>query len=301
MRLRWLVLSTLVLSTGCETTYNDKTFRKKAEESYREVNPGWMIEKRAPEGTIFIRGDQVDILPVPEMFAAYQASKQDGSDWFEAWKTTQLAEAEARKRTLDQAKAEVIPIIKSGSWIKVQDLGAIGPARIRDQIRPWRKELTTEVYVVLGVPEEKRGYRFASIEEMGTAKEGAEVWLERATENLLKLVGTSTAGGASMERADGQLLVLDMPNTDGVSSLILIPQFRDKVLRLFNQPFLGAAVPNRNVLIFFDPDQFTAMKPVRARAHQLYDTQNHPAFRGLLRFDKNSISILESANPKPHR
>ena len=297
MRLCLLATTALLVLAGCETTYNEKTFRKKAEESYREVHPGWMIEKRGPEGTIFIRGDQIDTLPVADMFAEYKASKQDGGDWFDAWMVTQRAEAEARKRTLEQSKDVVIPIIKSGSWITVQDLGAIGPARIRDQIRPWRKEITKGLFLVLGVPEERRGFRFASIKEMNEAKEGADAWVDRATANLLRTVGTSTAGSAGIERQGGGLLVLDMPNTDGVSSLILDPRFRAKMLQIFDQPYLGAAVPNRNVLIFFDPSEFTAMKPVRARTHQLYDTQNHPGFRGLLRIDKDSISVLEGPNP----
>ncbi len=290
-------LSFILFVVGCETTYSDKTFRKKAEETYREVNAGWMIVRRTDEGTIFVRGDQLDTLPVAEMFKTYQASKQDGGDWFDAWAERQRALVQSRKRTVEQVKDRLIPIIKSASWVRVQDLGAIGPARMRDQIRPWRKEVTEGLFVVLGVPEEKRGYRFASIEEMKTIKGGADSWLAQAKENLLKIVTTSTAGSASMEGNDGHLLVLDMPNTDGVSSLILDARFRAKMLRLFDQPILGVAVPNRNVLIFFDPETFTAMKPVRARTHELYDTQNHPGFRGLLRIDKDSISVLEGPNP----
>jgi hypothetical protein len=292
-----LGVSFIVFAVGCETTYSDKTFRKQAEESYREVNAGWMIVRRTDEGTIFVRGDQLDTLPVAKMFKAYKASKQDGSDWFDAWTERQRALVQSRKRTIKQVKDKIIPIIKSASWVRVQDLGAIGPARMRDQIRPWRKEVTGGLYVVLGIPEEKRGYRFASIEEMKGAKDGGESWLAQANKNVLKLITTSTAGAASMEGNDGRLLVLDMPNTDGVSSLILDARFRAKILRFFDQPTLGVAIPNRNVLIFFDPETFTAMKPVRARTHELYDTQNHPGFRGLLRIDKDSISVLEGPNP----
>lgn len=294
------ILTALVaaaLISACETSYNENTFRKRAEEAYREVNPGWTIEKRTEEETIMIRGDQIDHLPVAEMFADYKASGKDGGDWFDAWMADKRAEAEARRRTVEQAKDDIVPIIKSGSWVKVQDLGAIGPARMRDQIRPWRKKIATDVYVVLGVPEEKLGYRLASIEEMEKLAE-EDAWLERATKNLVRIVGTSTAGGASIDSNEGRLMVLDMPNTDGVSGLILDRGFRKKMLQMFEQPYLGAAAPVRNVLILFDPETWTATKPVRARTHQLYDTQNHPGFRGLLRIDEEGVSVIEPANPK---
>ena len=154
---------------GCETKHDEKSFRKAAEEAYREVNAGWMIEKRTPAETIFVRGDQLDRLPVADLFKAYQDSKQSGGDFFDAWKAEQTKLIEARRRTVEQAKDEIIPILKSGSWVKVQDLGAIGPARMRDQIRPWRKEVATDLYVVLGVPEAKLGYRLASVEEITNA------------------------------------------------------------------------------------------------------------------------------------
>lgn len=291
-------LALLLFVTACETTYDEGTFRKRAEEAYREVHPGWTIVKREADSTILVRGDQLDRLPVAEMFADYKASKKDGGDWFDAWIEVQTAEAAARRRTLDQAKDVVIPIIKSGSWVKVQDLGAIGPARMRDKIRPWRKKIATDLFVVLGVPEEKLGYRLASIEELQSSKTEADAWLEQATENLVRIVGTSTKGGASLDSGEGRLMVLDMPNTDGISGLLLDHDFRKKMLQMFEQPYLGAAIPVRNVLILFDPEGFTATKPVRARAHQLYDTQNHPGFRGLLRFDAEGVSVLEAANPK---
>lgn len=284
---------------GCETKHDEKSFRKAAEEAYREVNAGWMIEKRTPAETIFVRGDQLDRLPVADLFKAYQDSKQSGGDFFDAWKAEQTKLIEARRRTVEQAKDEIIPILKSGSWVKVQDLGAIGPARMRDQIRPWRKEVATDLYVVLGVPEAKLGYRLASVEEMNAVEGGQDAWLDRAVKNLVRIVGTSTSGGAALENAQGGLRVLDMPNTDGVSGLILDRGFRVKILEMFNQPSLGVAAPNRNVLIFFEAEDFTTTKPVRARTHQLYDTQNHPAFRGLLKIEKDAVSVMEAANPKP--
>jgi hypothetical protein len=286
------------LTLGCETKHDEKSFRKAAEEAYREVNAGWMIDKRTATETIFVRGDQLDRLPVAELFKAYQASQKSGGDFFDAWKAEETKRAEARRRTVEQAKDEVIPILKSGSWVKVQDLGAIGPARMRDQIRPWRKEVATDLYVVLGVPEAKLGYRLASVEEMAAVEGGDAAWLERAVKNLVRLVGTSTSGGASLEDAQGRLRVLDMPNTDGVAALILDPGFRAKMLELFDQPSLGAAAPNRNVLILFDGEDFTTTKPVRARTHQLYDSQNHPAFRGLLKIEKDAVSVMEAANPQ---
>ena len=284
-------------AVGCETKYDEKSFRKAAEEAYREVHAGWMIEKRGLMETVFVRGDQVDRLEVGELFAAYKASGKTGGDFFDAWKAEQAKLLEARRRTLEQAEAEVIPILKSGAWVKVQDLGAIGPARMRDQIRPWRKEVATDLYVVLGIPEDRLGYRLASVQEMSGAEGGADAWLDRAVKNLVRIVGTSTAGGASLESAQGRLRVLDMPNTDGVSGLILDRDFRKKILQLFDQPSLGVAAPTRNVLIFFDGEDFTTTAPVRARTHQLYESQNHPAFRGLLKIEAEAVSVMEAANP----
>jgi hypothetical protein len=70
------------------------------------------------------------------------------------------------------------------------------------------------------------------------------------------------------------------------------------MLAQFNLTELGAAVPIRNVLVVFDPTSFVTTKPIRARTHQLYDTQNHPGFRGLLRFDENGVGVLEPGSPK---
>lgn len=263
-----------------------------------QVNAGWTIVRREAAHTVFVRGDQVDRLPVDAMFVDYRSSRRGASDYFEDWVAEEQRKAAARKRTLEQAKDDVIPIIKSGSWVRIQDLGAIGPGRIQDRIRPWRHEIADDVFVVLGIREAKLGYRFASIAEVRPAGEGKNRWLSRAIENLATLIGRSTEGAAEMKRVDGTLLVVDMPKKDGVAGLILDPTFRSQALGRFGLGAVGAAAPNRNVLILFDPDAFTVRKPVRARAHQLYDTQNHPGFRGLFRLEANAIGILEPANPK---
>ena len=287
-----------VLVVACEGELTEKRFRRRAEQAYMEVNAGWTIVRRDPSHTVFVRGDQIDRLPVGEMFAEYQSSRQGASDYFGAWIAEEERKAVARKRTLEQAKAEIIPIVKSGTWVRIQDLGAIGPKRIQDRIRPWRHEIADDVFVVLGIPEAKVGYRFASIEEVRNAQGGKDAWLSRAIENLATVVGRSAEGGTEMRRDDGTLLVIDMPKNDGVAGLILDRAFRIDVLGRFGLDAVGAAAPNRNVLILFDPDAFTARKPVRARAHQLYDTQNHPGFRGLFRLEADAIGILEPANPK---
>ena len=105
-----------------------------AEEAYREVHPGWTIVKRAEGETIMVRGDQVDTLPVAEMYADYKASKKDGGDWFEAWMATQRAEAEARKRTLEQAKDLVIATLLGYTLARrtVPPLLRVGAASIND-------------------------------------------------------------------------------------------------------------------------------------------------------------------------
>jgi hypothetical protein len=292
-----LALLSLSALLGCEGRLDENRFRRRAEKAYIEVHAGWTIIKRDIGETTFVRGDQIDTLDVKALFSEYQASKQSASDFFDAWMANQRKLAEERRRTLEEAKEEVIPIIKSGSWINVQDLGAIGPERMRDQIRPWRKKIADDVFVVLGVPEEKLGYRFASIEEVTDSKDGEMAWLDKAIANIVQKAGTST-GAESMTGNDGRLLAIDFANIDGVSALILDPRFRQSMLAKFNLVELGAAVPIRNVLIVFDPKDFITLKPIAARAHKLYDTQNHPGFRGLLRFDRDFITVLQPAKPK---
>lgn len=294
MRRSAIVLVAFAL-VACEAKLDKERFRRRAEQAYIEVNPGWTIIKRAVDETVFVRGDQIDRLDITSMFDAYEASKKKGSEYFEGWMKERQAEAEARRRTLEQAEKDVIPIIKSEKWIRVQDLGAIASERIRDQIRPWRKQVATDVFAVLGVPEEKLGYRFASIEEVASSKKSDDEWMAIAIDNARQLVGTAT--GTEM-RSDDRLRVVDMKNVDGVSALVLDPKFRRQMLEDFQLSELGAAVPIRNVLIVFDPSDFTTIKPIRARARQLYDSQNHPGFRGLLRFDKDVITILDSGEDK---
>ncbi|MEQ8272212.1 MAG: hypothetical protein RMA76_23150 [Deltaproteobacteria bacterium] len=293
--MRWLLLLLVALSFACEGKLDKERFRRRAEKAYIEVNSGWTIIKRDLHETIFVRGDQVDTLDVQTMFEDYEKSGQKGSDYFEAWMAERKAEAEARRRTLEQAKSEVIPIIKSEKWIRVQDLGAIGPERIRDQIRPWRQEVAPDVFAVLGIPEEKLGYRFASIEEVKASKVSDDAWMKIGMENVRRIVGEPT--GQEM-RMEDKLKVFDLKNVDGVSALLLDPRFRANMLEKFSLSELGAAVPIRNVLIVFDPADFTTIKPIRARARQLYDSQNHPGFRGLLRFDKNVVTVLDSGEDK---
>jgi hypothetical protein len=291
-----LMVAVVVLA-ACDTPLTPDLFQRQAERVYAEVNPGFGVARRDGAKSVMVRGDQVYILDTKAMFDEYKTSKRSASDWFDEYKTRLDREAKARRRSLDQAKEEVIPILKSGVWIRVQDLGAIGPRSVQDQIRPWRKELAEDVYILLGVPEELLGYRYVSIHELETSQTNADEWLTRAISNLTKKVSTAT-GSSELRRDDGHLLVLDLPNTDGVSALILDPAFRKQMLKTFAIASVGASVPNRDVLILFDPEEFVAVKPIRARTHALYDERNHPGFRGLLRFDAEKITILEPARPQ---
>jgi hypothetical protein len=291
-----LACSLLLAASACSRPLNSADFRREAERAYAEAHPGWTVGHRSDMSTTFVRGDQIDTLDIGGMFAAYQKSGVSGSAFFEKWVGEQEMEAKARRRTLEQAKSDVIPVIKSGSWIRVQDLGAIGPRELHDRIRPWRKDVATDVYMLLGIPEEKLGLRFTSVEEVKDSKENVDAWLDRAVQNLRARVATST--GSEIRGTNNRLLVYDLSGNDNISALILDPSFRQKMLEKFGRDELGAAAPIRNVLIVFDHNELTAVKPVRARAHQLYDTQNHPAFRGLLKFDRSSISIFEPAKPE---
>lgn len=294
-------MALLLALAGCETKYDERSFRRAAEEAYSDVHPGWTIYRREDAETIYVRGDQLDRLPVDELFVRYEESGQGGRAFFRAWKEEQRAEIEARRRTLDQSRRHVIPIVRSGSWVRVQDLAAIGPERIQKDIRPWRQEVTEDVFVVLGIPEEKLGFRFASIREVETATTTVEGgWLAQAVRNLEARVGVEHEG-VEVRSDDGKLLAVDLPNLEGISGLILSEAFRRSVLKRFNKPAVGAAVPIRNVLLLFDQDEFTAKKPVRARAHELYDTQNHPGFRGLLLIEADGVSLLEPGQRKAPR
>lgn len=302
MHRRALYLALGLFLAACKTDYDEVGFRKAIERAYAEAHPGWTIFKRKGPSTWFHRGDQLDELAVSDLFAEYRASGVSGTDFISDWVKEERAKDNARRRTLKEAVDEVIPILKSEKWVQYQDLGAIGPKRRLPEIRPWRVLLTQGVYIVLGVPEEKLGYRFASIAEVEGSSLDAEAWVKKATENLVRRVRAEALekdgsyDGVSVE-VRGTLKAFDLANVDGVSALILDPSFRKEMLEKFGRDELGAAVPIRKVLIIFEPDDFIAVKPARNRAHQLYDTQNHPGFRGLLKFDEAGIGILEPGDP----
>ncbi|MFO0726852.1 MAG: hypothetical protein U1E65_23910 [Myxococcota bacterium] len=295
--LRPLALLPLCLLLGCESALTADRFQQQAERVYAEANPGFGVGRREHDKSIMFRGDQVYVLKTGPLFQEYVASKKSASAWFDAYKEKLVQEVKARKKTLDQAKEELIPILKSGAWVRVQDAGAIGPREIQDQIRPWRKQVTDDVFVLLGVPEQLLGYRYANIAEVASSSTAAEVWMSRAIQNLVAKVGTAT-GGATLDKPDGKPMVFDLPNEDGIAGLILDPGFRQKMLRKFDAVSLGAAIPNRDVLIVFEAEDFVTIKPIRARTHQLHDERNHPGFRGLLRFDADKITVLEPAHPE---
>ncbi|MEO1337282.1 MAG: hypothetical protein AAFV29_16690 [Myxococcota bacterium] len=282
---------------ACEGTLDERGFTRRAERAYIEVHPGWTIVRRHEGQTTFVRGDQSDALNVAELFQRYQQSGQSPSAFFAQWTAAQRALAQKRRRSLAAAKDDVIPILKGGAWIRVQDLGAIGPARVRDKIRPWRQSVASDLFVVLGIPEERLGYRIVSIEEIEQSSTAPQAWVDTAVDNLVRKMGDIEGRDVASPKDDTKLLAFDLDNVDGVSGLLLSPPFRRRMLQKFNLSELGAAVPIRNVLIVFDPANFVTTKPIRARTHELYDTQNHPGFRGLLRFDKDVVSILEPANP----
>lgn len=282
---------------GCSRPLTPDQLQVRVERVFGEVNPGFGVASREGHKSVMVRGDQLHVIKTSPLFDAYKASGQSADDWLDGWRAQLETEAKARRRTLDQSKDTLRPIIKSGSWVRMQDLGAIGPKAVQDKIRPWRKPLAPDLFVVLGVPEEMLGNRYASVEEVASSTTTAEVWLTRATANLVRQVGTAT-GGVELRRADGRLMVFDMPNEDGVAGLILDPGFRKQMLAKFDLVVLGAAIPNRDVLILFDAEDFVTTKPIAARAHVLHDERNHPGFRGLLRFDETSISILEVAYPE---
>lgn len=285
----------LVVAAACQQELDERGFRRKAEAVWSEVHPGWTVFRREPEVTVYVRGDQLDRLEVTELFSKYQKAP-DG--FFDTWRSELQAEVEARHQTLQEARDRVVPVVKGEAWIHARDLGAIGPERIRDQIRPWRTEVADGVYAVLGVPEEKLGYRYASLAEVKS--EDDTDWFQQAIGNLERQMA-DLAEGVTLRDDDGQLMALDLPNRDGVSALILSKSFREDILKRFNKPWVGAAAPIRNVLILFDAERPTVIKPVRARAHELYDRQNHPGFRGLLRLEPDGIEVLEPPRPSATR
>ncbi|MBI4821943.1 MAG: hypothetical protein HY791_37140 [Deltaproteobacteria bacterium] len=297
MRTRGALTLLFLVASGCQPPLDANLFQKRAEKIFVDVNPGFGIARREGMKTTFVRGDQVFALDAGPAFAEYQAKKQPASDFFEAWQRRLEDEAKGRKRSLEQAAADIVPIIKSGKWINVQDLGAIGPKSLQDQIRPWRKKVAEDVFVLMGVPEPLLGYRYVSLHEINESKKPDSEWLDRSIANLAARIGTST--GAELRADDGRLLVIDYAGTEGAAALILDKGFRSRVLAAFNKTEVGAAIPNRDVLVLFDHEDFVAVKPVRARAHQMYQERNHPAFRGLLRISADGLAIFEAADASP--
>ena len=299
-----MAVAALLALAACSSDYDADRFRKAVEQAYAEAHPGWTILRKKAGTTYFHRGDQIDALDVDALFAEYEASGQSGSAFVRAWTERSRAAYEALRRTLDEAREDVLPLLKSAKWIRYQDLGAIGPARRLPELRPFRHEVTEGLFVVLGIPEDRLGIRVASMAEVERSGEAGEVWVERATRNLAAAVEDEVLDEDGAYRGvgvdvKGRLKAFDLVNARGVSGLLLDPAFRAAMLDRFAMEELGAAVPIRDVLIVFDPDDFVAVKPARNRAHQLYDTQNHPGFRGLLKFDAERIGVLEP--PRPER
>ena len=283
-------------SVACESELDPKMFQRRAEKIFTEVNPGFGIVKRKQMTTIFVRGDQFYYLELAAEYVQYEAEGRKTSAFLDKFRARLQKEADGRKQTLASAESKILPFIKSGSWVDAQDLGAIGSARVRDKIRPWRKKVAEDVYVLLGIPEELLGYRYASIEEMKESKKDAEVWLETGVRNLVQSVKTSTP--TPLESSEGKLMVLDYSAVEHVGAFFLDRQTRKDWLERFDLTELGVSVPNRDVLIIFDPSDFVTVKPIRFRTHQLYDNRNHPGFRGLIRIDEDTISMMEPAYPK---
>jgi hypothetical protein len=281
---------------ACESELDQQMFQRRAEKIFTEVNPGFGIIKRRKTSTVFVRGDQFYELQIASAYMEYEAGGKKTSAFLDSFRNQLAEEASKRKQTLDSASKELIPFIKSGSWINAQDLGAIGPKKIRRKVRPWRKKIAEDVYVLIGIPEELLGYRYASMEEVEESKTEAKVWLQQSITNLVKDVGTSTA--TILRSSTGNLMVLDFSAVDNVAALILDPASRLKWLKRFDLTELGVSIANRDVLIVFDPADFVTIKPIRARTYELYDNRNHPGFRGLLRIDRDTISMMEPAYPK---
>lgn len=293
---RWGVWLLLGLLSGCQQPYSEERFQKEIEKAYVAADPGWGVYRRKGRLSSFVRGDQLDTVDTEALYKAYQASKQSGSDFVAAWQAEQAAAAKARHQSLETAKDRLILTFKSKNWVTAQDLGAIGPKSDRAKLRPWRKEIASGFYAVIGVPEAKRGYRYASMAEMA-ADPGEEAWMAAAIANAKRRV--QNAEPDALRDKNQKLLVLDFPNEDGVGALILDPAFRRDMLGRFEASAIGAAVPLREVLILFPSEDPLTQRPIRARTHQLFDTQNHAGFRGLLRLEQDSLSILEAPYPEP--
>jgi hypothetical protein len=284
-------------AASCESDLDPSAFQRKVEQTFVEANPGFGVLRRDKDKSTFARGDQTYSLDVSALYGEYKASKKGGGAFLSSYGERLSADAKERRRSLEQAREDVIPIVKSGAWIRVQDVGAIGPPSTQEQLRPWRKELGPDLFVILGVPEKLLGYRYVSIHEVKSATVTEQIWLDRATANLARRSKDVLDKAVDVHGSDKRLLVSEIDGQEGVSALVLDRAFRQKLLNRFNKDELGAALPTRDVLMVFDSSDFVATKPARSRAHQLFDTQNHAGFRGLIRFDKDLIAILESGKP----
>ena len=295
---RFFACCALAAVGGCSTEYDEVSFRKAIEGAYVEAHPGWTVSRTTDVHTVFNNDDQTDVLEVARLYAEYRASGFSGRAFIQNWLLAERAEDQARRRSLAASKDEVVPILKSQKWIQFQDLGAVNSP---DNMRPWRKSVTKDVYVVLGVPEDV-GVRFTSIDEVQRAGDVSFDWVERATQNLMRRLKPELTRqeGFRGKSYDGQngLGAFEFAPVDGVSALILHPDFRASLLQMFGEETLGAAVPLRKTLIVFNLKDLDIVGAVRRKTHALYDTGKHPAFRGLLRFDPKAISVLEPADPQ---
>ena len=285
----------LSLLPACEAELDEPAFARRAERTYLDIHPGWIVVRRIESGTVFARGDQQDILPIADLYAEYQKGHLRASAFFDAYVRAQKELADQRRRSLEQAKADVIPILKGAAWVRAQDLEAVGSPRERAKIRPWRQPISSDMFVILGIAEGRIGYRFASIDEVGTSTVGAAAWLTRAVRNLSAKVGKSEGRASNHSGAKRKLRAVEFEDVDGVSALVLDPGFRKRMLDRFGLPELGAAVPARNILIVFDPSDFETVRAAQAHARGLYETRNHPGLRVLLRFDHDDVSVLAPA------
>src|SRR5215831_16934013 len=109
--MRWqsgTCLLILLALASCTRVLDQDAFRREAEKAYMDAHPGWGIGRREGLVTTFVRGDQIDKLDTKPMFDAYKQSGKSGSAFLGAWIEEQEKEAKARRRTLEQAKDDVI-------------------------------------------------------------------------------------------------------------------------------------------------------------------------------------------------
>jgi hypothetical protein len=176
---------------------------------------------------------------------------------------------------IEARASELMPLVRDRHWIRAQDLGAIAPQRMLEDVRIWRKEIGADLFGTMGLPREDGTIRPVTVGEIrGQTKNEEDTWWARALSNLR--IQTRTATPTVIQDDSGKVLVCEWPDVPFVSALIADSTFRQQMLTRFHQDKVGVFVPARDHLILYDLTDFVSVKPAQMKSKMVYDRGVHP-------------------------